>query len=112
MFPALHIVRRPHKGRTAVIIPTRNRWDLLHDCIESIRPALERNNAELVIVDNDSVEPDTLKYLAKIKGNQTRVLRVPGEFNFPRLNNYAAKRIKSACSAFVITTSRRSMING
>lgn len=95
IFPALHIMRKPPPVRTAVVIPTRNQRDLLRDCIESIRPALERNRAELVIVDNDSAEPDMLEYLAKIKKNLATVLHVPGEFNYPRLNNHAAKRIKS-----------------
>ncbi len=42
-----------------------------------------------MIVDNDSTDPDTLRYLAKLDKRAATILRVPGAFNFPRLNNLA-----------------------
>ena len=90
-FPAVHIKRKFDHPRTTIIIPTRNRKRLLQGCIESIRPAVEPTQAEILIVDNDSADPDTLDYLAELESRVATVLRVPGEFNFPRLNNYAAK---------------------
>jgi len=38
---------------------------LLQACIESIRPAVKRIKAEIMIVDNDSTDPDTLDYLER-----------------------------------------------
>ena len=87
----MRIVRALDRPRTTIVIPTRNRRDLLEDCIESIQPAVKRTQAEILIVDNDSTDPDTLGYLAKLDNRVATVLRVPGEFNFPRLNNCAAK---------------------
>jgi GT2 family glycosyltransferase len=89
--PAVQITRTFERRRTTIIIPTRNRQNLLRGCIDSIRPAVERTGAEILIVDNDSADPDTLDYLAELKTRGATVLRVPGEFNFPRLNNCAAK---------------------
>jgi GT2 family glycosyltransferase len=43
------------------------------------------------VVDNDSSDPDTLAYLGAINGRLARVLWVPGDFNFSRLNNRAAE---------------------
>jgi GT2 family glycosyltransferase len=91
VLPAAHIARSFEWRRTTIVIPTRNRRPLLESCIESIRPAVGRVNAEILVVDNDSSDPDTLAYLAAIDERLARVLRVPGDFNFSRLNNRAAE---------------------
>jgi GT2 family glycosyltransferase len=91
MLCAVQITRIHHRVATTIVIPTRNLQHLLRNCIDSIRPAVERTRAEILVVDNDSSDPDTLQYLAEIENRTARVLRVPGEFNFPRLNNLAAK---------------------
>ncbi len=62
---------------------------MLQGCVESIRPAIKRRSAELLIVDNDSTDPDAIRYLARLSDSGAKVLRVAGEFNFPRLNNHA-----------------------
>ena len=90
-FPAVQIIRKFDSIRTTIVIPTRNRQKLLQGCIESILPVIERMPAEIVVVDNDSSEPEMLEYLATIDKSIARVLRVPGEFNFPRLNNQAVR---------------------
>lgn len=91
VFPAVRIVRTLDRPRTTIVIPTRNRRNLLEACIDSIQPAVKRTQAEILIVDNDSSDPDTLRYLAKLDNRTATILHVPGEFNFPRLNNCAAK---------------------
>ena len=94
IFPAIRIRHAFDRVRTTIIIPTRNRHDLLRRCLETIRPAVKRARAEILIVDNDSSDPATLDYFAKIKKGGAAVLRVAGEFNFPRLNNRAAEAAK------------------
>lgn len=91
ILPAVHIKRACDRVSTTIIIPTRNRKYLLQSCIKSIRPAVERTRSQILVVDNDSSDPDALNYLAEIENRIATVLRVSGEFNFPRLNNYAAK---------------------
>jgi GT2 family glycosyltransferase len=91
LLPIVRVGRMFHGSRTTIIIPTRNRKNLLRTCLDSIQPAVERTQAQVLVVDNDSADPDTLDYLAEIKRRGAMVLRVPGAFNFPRLNNYAAK---------------------
>lgn len=88
VLPAVRVSRQQRAGDVSIIIPTRNRGDLLKTCIDSIGPALGHHDAEILVVDNDSTDPETLDYLAAIEG--ARVLRVPGPFNFARLNNVAA----------------------
>ena len=91
ILPAVQITRAHDRVPVTIIIPTRNRQHLLRNCIESIRPAVERTGAQILVVDNDSSDPDALNYLAEIERDVATVLRVSGEFNFPRLNNYAAE---------------------
>jgi GT2 family glycosyltransferase len=95
VLPAVRINRRSIRPSTTIVIPTRNRKNLLQGCVESIWPAVERAQAEVVIVDNDSTDLDTLDFLTKIKRRGATVLRIPGEFNFPQLNNCAAQAAKS-----------------
>jgi O-antigen biosynthesis protein len=84
-------VRQPiNTMKTTIIIPTRNRRKLLQDCIQSIEPAVKKQTAEIIIVDNDSSDAETLEYLAAIDGKVARVMHIAGEFNFARLNNLAA----------------------
>jgi O-antigen biosynthesis protein len=90
ILPAVQVARKHELPSTTIVIPTRNRLPLLQDCIDSILPAVERTKAEILIVDNDSTDPATLAYLAEVKENLATVLHIPGDFNFPRLNNRAA----------------------
>ncbi|MDR0781919.1 MAG: glycosyltransferase [Pseudomonadales bacterium] len=72
----------------SVIVPTRNRLDLLRTCLEGLSrtdyPAME-----IIIVDNDSDDAATLAYLAALDPARHRVLRVAEPFNFSTLNNRA-----------------------
>jgi O-antigen biosynthesis protein len=95
ILPAVRVQRETPKDKTTIIIPTRDRLSLLRDCLESIKPAVERTGADILVVDNDSTDPATLDYLAKLDKATTRVIRVPGPFNFARLNNVAAQETRS-----------------
>jgi GT2 family glycosyltransferase len=75
-------------SKISIIIPTRDKIDLLKRCIESIEQKSTFHNYEIIIVDNGSVEPATLAYFAE---NTFQVLRDDSEFNFSRLNNLGAR---------------------
>ncbi|MAG31767.1 MAG: glycosyl transferase [Deltaproteobacteria bacterium] len=70
--------------KVSILIPTRDRLDLLRDCIHSIEQRTEYSNFEILVLDNESREPETLEYFEK---TQHRVIRVPGEFNFSHIVN-------------------------
>jgi GT2 family glycosyltransferase len=78
--------------RVSIIIPTRDRCDLLRVCLQSIEAHTEYTNYEIVIVDNDSREPETLNYLV---AQPHRVLRHPGDFNYSRIMNDAVGQTDS-----------------
>lgn len=74
-----------------VIIPTRDRLDLLSRCVNGVLNRTAYRNLEVLIVDNGSAEPETAAYLAAIAADpRVRVMRDDGPFNFARLNNRAA----------------------
>lgn len=73
----------------SVIVPTRNRADLLGACLEGLDrtdyPALDR-----LVIDNDSDDPATLALFERIAANGVRVLHFPGAFNYAAMNNMAS----------------------
>ncbi|MGY3614467.1 glycosyltransferase family 2 protein [Bradyrhizobium sp. USDA 10063] len=95
LFPAIRIRRPISRERVTVIIPTRDRLSLLRTCLDSIAPAVERCRADILIVDNDSADPETIDYLADLPRRGIRTLRIEGPFNFARLNNQAAAMLDS-----------------
>jgi GT2 family glycosyltransferase len=79
--------RRPS---VSVIIPTRDRADLLGTCLLG----LDRTPyapLEMMIVDNGSLEPEARSLIRRYEEKGARVLRQPGPFNFSALNNQAAR---------------------
>ena len=75
----------------SVIIATRDRGDLLRCCLTSLAEHAQGDPpTELIVIDNDSSEPETLNYLAHLEQQENvRVLRRPGKFNYAALNNEA-----------------------
>ena len=70
--------------RVAIVIPTRDRVDLLSACIGLIESKSTYANYEILIIDNDSRDPATLAYLAASK---YRVVPYPGPFNYSKITN-------------------------
>lgn len=79
----------------SLIIPTRNGLGLLRQCVDSILGRTEYDNYEIIIVDNGSDDPDTLKYFESLSSSQViRVIRDDREFNYSALNNMAVAHAK------------------
>lgn len=75
----------------SIVIPTRDRRDLLEACIKSLDTVTNYPNKEIVVIDNDSREPATKDYFASLAGRaDVRVLPAPGPFNYSRLINLGA----------------------
>ncbi len=86
-----------------LIIPTRNGLDILRTCIKSIVEKTSYPNFEIIIVDNGSDDPQTLRYLDDLVASdqRIRVLRDDGPFNYSALNNRAAKLARGDYLALV-----------
>lgn len=76
----------------SVVIPTRDRVDLLRAAVDAVVKYGGCANLELIVVDNGSVEPETLAYLETLTlEDHARVLRDASPFNWSRINNAAAR---------------------
>lgn len=89
----------PH---VTLIIPTRDRIDLLKTAVDSILEKTAYPRFDILVVDNGSVEPESLAYLAEVEATgRVSVLRDDGPFNFSRLNNRAAAVARGSVLALV-----------
>lgn len=77
----------------SIIIPTKNALDMLQPCVASIIEKTRYAEYEIIIVDNGSDCPETLKYLAHLRksNERVRVIPYPREYNYSAINNLAAK---------------------
>ncbi|GAC1337312.1 MAG: hypothetical protein NVSMB18_02040 [Acetobacteraceae bacterium] len=77
-------------GEVLIVIPTKNRFDLLKTCIDSIEQTAPGANYRIVVIDHQSDDPRTLRYLAGLEGPHT-VMPYAGAFNYARMNNLAVR---------------------
>lgn len=78
--------------RYSIIIPTKDKPDLLSTCINSIIEKSSCQNFEIIILDNNSTEIDTIQYFEHIQKSDSRVRVISAffEFNWSKLNNLGA----------------------
>ena len=95
-------VRRPvgdDGPLVSLVIPTRDRVELLRMSVGSILERTQYRNFEIVIVDNQSTDADALAYMDEVQRDpRVRVLRHDAPFNYSRINNVAVR----ACRGSVI----------
>lgn len=80
-----------------IIIPTRDRIDLVRRCITSIEEKSTYQNYDIILLDNDSVEPASLEYFATTK---YRVVACPGPFNYAAIVN---RGVSHSTADYVVT---------
>lgn len=79
--------------KASLVVPTRDRVNLLRKCVESILDKTTYANFELVVVDNRSRERAALAYLDQLASRErVRVLRYDKPFNYAALNNWAVRQ--------------------
>lgn len=75
----------------SIVIPTKNQKDILERCVGSIQKLSTYPNYEIVIVDNDSDDTETLKYLSTLPHKIVKCSNINGKFNFSRMVNFGVK---------------------
>jgi len=88
----------------SLVIPTRDRLDLLRPCIDSVlRTAPAYPGAvEIIVVDNDSVEPATREYLSELRrASAARIVPFLGDFNWSAINNVGAHAARGQVVVFL-----------
>jgi O-antigen biosynthesis protein len=80
-------------SRVSIVVPTRDRPDLLAKCTSGVLDRTDYPNIELIIVDNDSVEAETEILLGHLSQDpRVRILQFCGPFNYSAINNYAVQQ--------------------
>ena len=87
---------RPN-GEILIVIPTKNKVDLLRSCITSIERTAAGASFRIVIVDHDSDDAATRLYLKQVAAQHT-VMTYKGVFNYSRINNAAVRKHLGAAS--------------
>lgn len=88
------VYHRASDPLVTIIIPNRDKLEFLQPCVETLLEKTSYTNYELLIVDNQSTDPDVLDYYAELKRRHPggiRVLPYDAEFNFAAMNNLAAQ---------------------
>jgi GT2 family glycosyltransferase len=87
-----------------IIIPTRDRIDLVNQCVTSIEEKSTYKNYDIIILDNDSVEPASLDYF-----NTTpySVIPCPGPFNYAHIVN---RGVNHSSADYVVTLNNDTVV--
>lgn len=98
----IYDIKFPDEGKdVAIIIPTKNNYNLIKSCVESLKKTTYKNY-KIYIVDNDSDDDKTINYLNDFRDGD--VLRIPsknGKFSFSYINNEAVKNVKEELVLFL-----------
>jgi GT2 family glycosyltransferase len=87
-----------------IVIPTRDRLDLVKRCIGSIEELTSYPNWDIVILDNDSAEEATKNYFAETK---YQVVPCPGPFNYAHIVN---KGVRECTADYVLTLNNDTIV--
>jgi GT2 family glycosyltransferase/SAM-dependent methyltransferase len=87
----------------SIIIPTRDRVDLLSACVSSIIEKSTWKNFEIIILNNNSTEQETFDYFSSIQSldARVRVFDAKIDFNWSRLNNIGIDKAKGDIYVFL-----------
>jgi GT2 family glycosyltransferase len=86
--PQVPVMRDRELPPVTIIVPTRNQVRLLKICLEGVA-ATDYPQKEVIVVDNDSDDPETLTYICELEASGFRILRHSGKFNYSAINNRA-----------------------
>ena len=90
--------RIAEQKKISILIPTRDRIALLSRCLETLEKHTDWPHYEVLILDNDSAEPDARQYLQKTKH---RVVKYEGPFNFAAMCNFGVRQSDGAWLLFL-----------
>jgi GT2 family glycosyltransferase len=98
-FPNTYRVRWPlpePAPLVSLLVPTRDRVEILKPCVDAILERTDYPNLELLILDNQSSCEATLAYMQEVaeRDSRIRVLRWNHPFNYSAINNFGAREAK------------------
>ena len=87
----------------SLLIPTRDRRSLTETAVRSILEKSTYTNFEILILDNGSVEADTLEFFRQIQleDRRVKVLAYDFPFNYSAINNFGARHARGSVIGLV-----------
>ena len=86
----------------SIVIPTRDRVELLRACIDSIHSRTDYPDIEIVIVDNDSRDPEARAYLQRLgRSGEARIVPYPRAFNYAAQCNLGVREARGTMVALL-----------
>jgi GT2 family glycosyltransferase len=77
----------------SIVIPTRDKRALLQTTLESIWARTDYDRYEIIILDNQSSDPDAVQYLQSL-GSRCQVHQWTKPFNYSALNNFGVRHAR------------------
>jgi len=94
-FPSLGAIRihwPTGEDLVSIIIPTRDKVNLLRSCLETLLSRTAYPHFEIILIDTGSSDPETGRYYQSIAGDpRIRRFDFKGPFNFSRVNNWGTR---------------------
>ena len=81
------VIARPKVG---IIIPTRDRYELISQCVQGVIETTNGLETEILVVNNESTDQATLDWMDQHNGP---VIDYPHQFSYARMMNMAAEQI-------------------
>lgn len=78
----------------SIIIPNKDHTDDLEKCLSSVYEKSTYKNFEVIVVENNSTEPETFEYYktAQSKYGNLRIITWESGFNYSAINNFAVEQ--------------------
>ena len=95
--PSIYRIRYRIQGEPmiSILIPSKDHREDLSRCVDSIRRKSSWKNWEILIIENNSTEPETFAYYQELEqDSRIRVLRWEKGFNYSALNNFGAREAR------------------
>ena len=89
-FNQFHVEWPRPKGRTLIVVPTKNGLDVLQKAVQSIEQTTDSSEYRLLVIDHRSDDPHTRRYLRSIAKRHI-IMPYDSTFNFSKMNNLAVQ---------------------
>ena len=93
----------PATTLVSIIVPTKDKPELLRDCVEGILQRSAWQNYEVIIVDNNSEQRETFALFEElsVRDARVRIVTMPVPFNWSRINNRAVNEARGDVLIFL-----------
>lgn len=80
------------EDKVSILIPNKDHVEDLRRCIDSIKERTTYSNYEILVIENNSTQQETVDYYQTLEGQENiTVVMYRGEFNYATINNVGAR---------------------